>query len=667
MIGTSARFWLAALGAAPRAKLRAATRLFGNGEFGVRSKAQICGALLSAFGDSFEARLQRYIEWLRQEGYEFRGFERNKPLPDPCVVVLRYDVQANDLAAAWLLAEIHERLAAPTTFSLAWGSIERSGHADAFRRLREFDARYVQFGLLTAPVADWLDDARGGGSLVPRLARAGEYARLFARLQAAWHKAGDAAPELAEIRVGAERRFAAEADAFLAAFGPWPSIAGRGSALAASFARKKRALPALGALDPLLDPTCFLNRIDPAGLGFAPAAPGDDAAERPVVFAGAGVPWLRMAHHERIWGRRGFVAVAPATAWADNRLDELSQLPPVPEAKPASLRRTPIPTAPILTKFPDLLPFGRCCDRVAKARLVAAARAKIGSGIERTLLPFIAWLQDSGYSFGDFEHGAPRFGERVAYLRYDVHIQDLLAAYVIADLHERLGIPGSFQITWRFSAGEARLEAFFNKLREFDPRYVQFGLHCAPTTTWFIEDQCGGSYQRAVRAAGAPEFSAWLTGLAAAFRDDGGAAPAIRVLRERTEESLGRLAESFRATYGDWKSVSGHGNFLTGQVTKACATIPGLADLEAYFNPVQFMTRFGVSKFGFDHEVTGFVRNHPLFPSVICEDLPIATLQQWYCGRVEHGLGFVAMFHPATLTCSQLVALAPKQRKRSAA
>jgi hypothetical protein len=320
-----------------------------------------------------------------------------------------------------------------------------------------------------------------------------------------------------------------------------------------------------------------------------------------------------------------------------------------PDEVPAAL-----PDDPIVTTERHLSRLGRRIRHGGKTKLAATARRELGRGIDLSFPHFVDWLRSEGYAFGGFDAGPLRFDERYAYLRYDVHRRDLLAAYVLADLHERLAIAGSFQITWMFSRIEERLGPYFLKLLEFDRRFVQFGLHTAPMASWYSREKLGGGdHKKHEEAVTSEAFTAWLLDLCAAYLRDGESAPALREVREGADDTFSRIAASFRAAFGDWKSLSGHGNFLTNGFHDVCTRHPEVNVLRPYFHPVDYFSKWGVSRFGFDYELTALGSDAIPFPRVLYEGNPEETRRTWYRGRVAHGAGFVALLHPATWTCRQ--------------
>lgn len=312
-----------------------------------------------------------------------------------------------------------------------------------------------------------------------------------------------------------------------------------------------------------------------------------------------------------------------------------------------------IPAEPVRTSLNDLQPFGQQCERVTKAELAASARRVVGSAIDRSFGRFVDWLRSERYDFDGFENGPPKFAERRVYLRYDVHLIDLLAAYVLADIHEHLGIVGTFQITWKDSGYRKEIEPFFIKLLDFDRRFVRFGLHVAPTATWYLEEKLTGDYTKHVKDVASGDFSAWLLDLYLAYCRDGDDAPTLQEIRYGTDDALSRIAASFRDVFGEWKSISAHGNFLTNSFVKVQQLHPEIEVLRPYFNPTQYLAKWGVSRFGFDHEITAMGTDGLGFPRVLTEGASDTVRRRWYRGRVALGAGFVALTHPATWTCQR--------------
>jgi hypothetical protein len=618
-------------------------------------------------GAGLAARFTCYAEWLAAEGYVFRSLGIEPPDLSQSFVYLRYDTGPDGFAAAWLLAELHERHRLPGTFTLAWDLIAADpGLVAGFAALRRFDARYVRFGLNCAPVDNVLSARRFGG--IGRRQNdfidSPAFSAFLERLAA-----DDPAVELAALRADAAARLRTEAAAFADAFGRWPTLAARSGAWSAGFARLRVGRAALATLDDTFRPVRFLASLDLGELGFGPEAaalPGDEMIGPHLVFGGGDPEIVRRDHHQRVWSGGGFVAIFPPAAWLRASFDALTEPVPVPDPEitdpemPAPAAAAPT-TTPILTNLADLVPFGRRCERLDCRALAEAAQQRIGPRLEPLFHRFVDWLSGEGYVFSDLEQVPPVFDKRRVYLRYDVHIQDLLSAYVLAGLHERLGIPGSFQLTWRFTSAEEQLAPFFRKFLEFDRGCVQVGLHCAPAATAYIQNHCRGDYALAQRAVSEPAFENHLRGLLAAHRRHGDDAPELAALRATTDAAMTTLADGFHQAFGDWKTVSGHGNFLTNAFERTRAREPELSALRDYFNPVGYLQRFGVGRFGFDRELSVFADRRPDLPCVIMEAHPAAVLRRRFHGRVAEGLGFLCLFHPATLTTDHLASIIPSR------
>lgn len=260
--------------------------------------------------------------------------------------------------------------------------------------------------------------------------------------------------------------------------------------------------------------------------------------------------------------------------------------------------------------------------------------------------PFLERLRRTGFEcrsldrFGLEPESGPAF-----YFRYDVHIHDLPAAYALARLHEEHAIPGVFYITWAFSDREARWAPYFELLRRFDRRHVEFGLHCAPTTTWLINARFDGHFGRAHEHVLGEGFVEEMLELARAQAESDEQTPALRQIFLGGSEELERIHASFRESFGRWRTVTGHGNFLSRAFFQALRVHPELKVLAPYFNPVDFLMAFGVDKLGYAFEAT----RNPQINGQICRmvfdghpELSVQTSR-----FLDGGQSFAITFHPS--------------------
>jgi hypothetical protein len=613
---------------------------------------------------SMERVFRQFVGSLEASGYALHPLDSIVSSPDPRRAYLRHDVKPGDLAAGLRLANLHQKLKVPGTFHLTWDVIEGVKRFETMaRRFGDFDPRYVRLGLQCDPLSRWLAGTRfdGDQAELHRFVSSPEFTAWLDEMLEAWRTERGAAPSLRAIRDGAWECLVALDQSFRRMVGECSSISGRGSPLSNAFNKARQARPELAAIAGWFSSIDFLVQSDLQQLGYAFEAtrfvPGGGPGPV-VVFGGGEFAELREAFEIRLGGGGGIVAIFAAEYWAGDRYADLltfsgSSAPIEELVAPEGPVVESIPPEPFITREKHLVRFGWRCERVDKRALAAASRRIVGGAIDLSFPRFVDWLRSEGYVFDGFEEGRLRFDERRAYLRYDVHIQDLLAAYVLADLHERLGIVGSFQIMWKFSRYEEALEPYFTKLLEFDRRFVRFGLHAAPTASWYSYEKLAGDYSRQNEAVSSEAFAAWLLDLHAAYCRDGDDAPGLREIREGTDDTLSRIAASFRATFGVWKSISAHGNYLTNGFAEVCARHPEVSVLRPYFHPVDYLVKWGVARFGFDYEITALGFDSVPFPRVMLEGNPEEVRRRWYRGRVAHGAGFVALLHPATWTSSQ--------------
>jgi hypothetical protein len=620
-----------------------------------------------------------------------------------------------DLEMMLRLAALHHHLKVPGTFHLPWDLIAPNPRLSAAAlELTRFDPRWVQAGLQCDPISGWLCQSRfeEEDRKLTAFIRSTQFAQFLEQMLGAWRTEGPDGETLRTLHDGAVNYLIDLDRSFREHFADCCAISGRGSPLSNAFGNACQENRSLSVIARWLSPIDFLVSINPVlrRLGYGRETtrlPTDDLPGAAVVFGGdeptrlrrsiitrlGGGGWISLVLPVRLWGSDGCAdliseiphdpgATARRGVIANSAKGEVIETPERPTASrdPAAENQTEcndeerpqrnratrpgtasvsvwgplvdeLPDQPIPTSNSDLAALGPRCDWFDTKQLAATARQKLGNGVDLSFRRFVAWLQSEGYSFGGFEEGPPRFDDRWAYLRYDVHGKDLLAAYVLADLHEQLQIIGSFQINWRHTRAEEAIEAYFVKLMEFDRRYVQFGLHAAPTATWYLNEKLGGDLSRQRTVMVTEEFREWLLELLAQYKCEGDDALGLREIREGTDATLANIAASFRETFGNWKSISGHGNYLTSGFIAVRAKHPEIAPLASYFFPVEYMRKYGVARFGFELEVTAFGSDRIPFPRLLTEGASEAVRRRWYRGRVAHGAGFVALLHPATWTC----------------
>jgi hypothetical protein len=284
---------------------------------------------------------------------------------------------------------------------------------------------------------------------------------------------------------------------------------------------------------------------------------------------------------------------------------------------------------------------------ISKHDLRQAALSRVGPRLGWRFRRYVDWVRRQGYDFGACEDLRPGSGIPRIYLRYDVHVRDLFCAVALASLHEELQIPGSFQICWRHSAAEAEVPDLFLKLQQFDDRFVGFGLHCSPESSWMIAEWFEG------RSAGLDDFVfsgraldmmvEWL----AAFERDGYDAPVLKHADSRAEACFHKIVTSYRSHFGPTTTVSGHGTPLAAAYLTAVGKDPQLGALGSYFHPVEFLTPERIQNHGLRHEITRLENLGLSIPPIVFEN-PIGEMASRYRQCFLQGVGFVTLFHPAT-------------------
>ncbi len=297
--------------------------------------------------------------------------------------------------------------------------------------------------------------------------------------------------------------------------------------------------------------------------------------------------------------------------------------------------------------------FRACTDGAA---LAAAARRRTGPGLEETFRRYVDGLDRAGYTFGSLDDDRLQFDQPVAYLRYDVHVRDLIAVFLLAALHEQLRIPGSFQICWGHSRPEIEVADVFRKLLAFDRRYISVGLHCAPEASWIIAERFAGDQAGLVELARPRSFARLTAEWRQLIEREGADAPALVAARNKADAALARTNTSFRRAFGPARTISAHGTPLSAAFLHARSTDKGISVLAPYLHAVHFLDDERIARYGFIRELTRVGTDELGGPRIIFEN-PAEQLPLQYGARMAARAGFVALSHPATWTSGHFLPL----------
>jgi hypothetical protein len=183
----------------------------------------------------------------------------------------------------------------------------------------------------------------------------------------------------------------------------------------------------------------------------------------------------------------------------------------------------------------------------------------------------------------------------------------------------------------------------------FDSRFVHFGLHCSPESSWIVAEKCGGISECLEQFVASGAARAMIAEWLAAFERDGEEASVLVAARARAEARLGKAAASFRRHFGAAKTISGHGTSLSAAYLDAVRSEPQLAALGGYLHPVEFLSEERIAPYGFAGELTRFDEDALPGPRIMFEN-PIGGMAACYRERFSGDGGFVALFHPASWT-----------------
>ncbi len=217
----------------------------------------------------------------------------------------------------------------------------------------------------------------------------------------------------------------------------------------------------------------------------------------------------------------------------------------------------------------------------------------------------INYMYKNGYSFKSLNgYGKYDLEKEHAYLRYDVHIRDILASFGIAQLNINNKIPGVFYINWDFTGIEEYYREQFLCLKKFDPKYTHFGFHANPVASWFIREKFQDRTIDAINFIKSDKFVEYIRDLEKAIDKKGTESVEYKEIVNGAEKYLEKTAHSFLEHFPDAKTVTGHGNILTSRARSIIRPDEQYNCLRKIFSSVKFLTEERIKPLGFDCEAT---------------------------------------------------------------
>jgi len=181
----------------------------------------------------------------------------------------------------------------------------------------------------------------------------------------------------------------------------------------------------------------------------------------------------------------------------------------------------------------------------------------------------IRHLRALGYEFRSYNEydGRELTGEKIVYLRFDVHLRDLAPLYVMLDANMALDVPSVSFLMWDYSKRELDRRQDFLNIRKFKHPLNSFALHASPVPTyveaWLRESSPDAELIPWLKADG-------LQGLLDAIRAGDRSYPDVDTIREGARQAFAATAAAFREEFPEARLVSYHGSGFDRRLRRLC-------------------------------------------------------------------------------------------------
>lgn len=279
------------------------------------------------------------------------------------------------------------------------------------------------------------------------------------------------------------------------------------------------------------------------------------------------------------------------------------------------------------------------------------------SSLNKEYISLLAYIRDHGYQFRsleNFEKNIDREGKytvsgRFAYIRYDIHIVDLPYAFGIAKIHEELKVPATFYIMWDYSKAHISLREQFLALRKLNPDYIYFGLHVAPTTSWFLKEYLDPNNITVSAYLKSQDFLDYIQNLKQEVDNNGAAGPELKRIQEGTDDILKSLSESFREHFPDVTTISGHGHPLSAHLRSKLSKDSKYQCIRRLFHSPLYLKEERITPLGYCYETTFVDKKWKINPVVLYDGLPPEVFMNEIATSSEANLPIVPLIHPRRL------------------
>ena len=272
---------------------------------------------------------------------------------------------------------------------------------------------------------------------------------------------------------------------------------------------------------------------------------------------------------------------------------------------------------------------------------------------QHDFLNLVQQLKNDGYKIGNIEEFDAASKQKTAYLRFDVHVGDIVPTFAFFALIEQLQVPATFYPNFSYSPNDIEEQFAYEMMKHFESDYVKFGLHANPTSSVLIFDEFDGNqraFRNEIRISGqATEAAKSILG--SPFDETvsvNGRLIDLPTLRKRGQEYFKKTLVEFQKHFPNSKTVAGHGTPIGALAVRLCREDERYCASKSLFYAPDFLDDNLMEQVGFAQEVTRMA-DHNEKVDYVGDGAKVGVLQKGIRDAVNKEHSMIILLHPARI------------------
>ena len=252
-------------------------------------------------------------------------------------------------------------------------------------------------------------------------------------------------------------------------------------------------------------------------------------------------------------------------------------------------------------------------------------------------------LQKRGYFFKDLNnyHIGQR-NQKIVFIRYDIHMWDVLPALGFIYFNEKMNIPSVFYILWDHTPYQVKARNNFLLLKKYRGKLASFGFHSNPAVSALIRHKFNGDVNAFIKWSRGNNPEQYLRSLVS---EKGIPLPVFLTLIKVANYCLTQHSESFCKHFPNARTITSHGSPLGGIAIKLFNENPTKYHaIKDFFHSNSFLDAVQSHRRGWAFEATNSFGNAP---RIIYDGNGTPSLSNMLCDFMANNNSMILLLHPS--------------------